>query len=71
MIGSGKYDAEARRLLVRTEADAILLIVLRGDKGEGCSLAVNPGKINPDGVVLALPALLRGLADSIEKEGLG
>lgn len=58
MIGPGKYDAEAQALIEKLRADGIVLIVLGGPHGSGCSMKVH------DSVAGAMPALLRQVADA-------
>lgn len=68
MIGPGKYDTEAMKLLRKLKADGILLIVIGGPKGQGCSV-----KLSPD-LAKEAPAILEQIASSlradIKKAGL-
>lgn len=61
-VGPGKYDDEATLVQKRTNALGVILIVIGGDKGEGfaCQATLE--------VTLALPAMLRSIADQIETD---
>ena len=61
-IGPGVYDEEATMARERTNAQAVVLIVVRGDKGSGFSCQAL------EDVILDLPAVLRSLADQIEAD---
>jgi hypothetical protein len=61
-LGPGKYDEQATRVRVETEATAVVLVVIDGVKGSGFSVQA------PAGFTDVLPSLLRGLADSIEAD---
>ena len=64
----GRYDEHAIRVLKATEATAVVLIVVGGNKGYGLSVAVDPR--SPEGIGIGmgerLPELLRLAADAIE-----
>ena len=60
MIGPGKYDAEATMVQQSTEAHGVIVIVIGGNRGEGFSCQATAD------VTLALPKLLRTMADQIE-----
>jgi hypothetical protein len=62
MIGSGKYDEEATLVQERTNAAGVIVIVIGGDKGEGfaCQATLL--------VTLALPMMLRSIANQIEAD---
>ena len=60
--GPGKYDDLATHAWVASGADAVIVIVLNGDKGSGFSVQTN-GTVAP-----CLPELLRFLADAIEAD---
>ena len=62
--GPGKYEPECTEMLEKTGADAVLLIVLGGEKGSGFSM----GTFKPANILL-VPTLLRDIADAIEKCG--
>lgn len=62
----GRYDDLAIRLLDETKAEAVVLLVLGGAKGNGFSCSVNPGvEIGHADI----PDFLRGLADAIQLQG--
>ena len=69
--GGGKYDPEVRAAMAATQADAVLLIVLSGDRGSGFSLAINDARLSPEEVLSEAPALLRALADRIDSHREG
>jgi hypothetical protein len=60
-IGPGKYDALATVAREAAKAKAVILLVIDGNKGSGFSVQADAG------TVLALPALLRKVADDIEE----
>jgi hypothetical protein len=60
-IGPGKYDAQCTRVREETHAKGVLLAVLEGDKGLGFSVQA------PFEITLLLPAILRDIANQIEK----
>jgi len=62
MLGESRYDAECKELFERLKADGVVLIILGGDKGNGCVSSVKPE------VSMMLPDLLRGLAKHMEKD---
>lgn len=61
--GAGKYDIHCSRILSEEDADAVVVMVINGHKGNGFS-------VNSADPVLALhlPAILREMADSIEQD---
>ena len=63
MIGPGKYDEECTALREKTGADAVLLLIFNGSKGNGfaCQSA------DAD-VFFSIPRLLRNMADFIEAD---
>ena len=63
--GSGAYDDLAVHVRETAKARAAIVIVLGGNKGNGCSVQKEVG------LVLPLPALLRKLADDIESDTSG
>lgn len=65
MRGAGKYDALATRAREDAEADAVIVIVLGGNKGSGFSVQAR-GHVAED-VESRLAGLLRNLADAIER----
>lgn len=63
--GPGKYDDLCTLVRRRSNASAVVLIVLGGDKGSGFSLQ---GLEESPGVLAALmPDMMRGIADEIEQ----
>jgi len=66
-VGPGKYDAEVTLVREATHAQGVLLLVFRGDRGTGFSAQL------PFDMTIAMPALLRDMAQQIEadmKEGI-
>ena len=61
-VGPGVYDDEATAARESTHAQAVALIVIRGDKGSSFSCQAQ------EDVILDLPAVLRSLADQIEAD---
>jgi hypothetical protein len=61
-LGPGKYDDLATHAREASSADAVIVIVVNGDKGSGFSVQTNGT------AALKLPALLRILADAIEQD---
>jgi hypothetical protein len=61
----GNYDEEAGKLLAYTRAEAVVLIVLGGMKGDGFSVA-GLDRSPADGIIPQLPGILRNMADQIE-----
>lgn len=63
MFGPGKYDDEATMVRERTQAQAVILLVAGGNKGDGSTVQC---------VSLALlrqfPKILRRLADELEAD---
>lgn len=64
----GRYCAQAARVLRETKADAVVMVVVNGDKGFGMSFSVDPRK--PGAVALAsgvgLAEVLRAIANDID-----
>lgn len=60
-LGPGKYDDLATHVREAADADAVVVIIVNGNRGGGFSVQAQPG------VVLALPTLLRMIADGIEQ----
>lgn len=60
--GPGKYTALCRQALIASKGVGVILVVLGGE--DGCGFEVQA----QEGVVLDLPALLREMATSIEKD---
>jgi NAD(P)H-dependent flavin oxidoreductase YrpB (nitropropane dioxygenase family) len=59
----GKYDDLTTEVRQKAKAAGILLIVFEGTKGSGFSAQVSPV------MTLALPAILRQIADEIDAKG--
>jgi hypothetical protein len=66
-IGPGKYDNEATWVQARTQAHGVLLMILQGNKGDGFSIASFDIQATLD-ITLALPKLLRSMADQVEAD---
>jgi hypothetical protein len=64
----GKYDAEASAALELVGAEAVLLVVKGGDKGDGFSIAVDAQRVSPHAILRDIPRVLRSVADSIEEQ---
>jgi hypothetical protein len=62
MIGPGKYDEVCLRVKEQTRAKGCLLIILDGDEGSGAPCKMDCA------VVGKMPALLRMIADEMERE---
>jgi hypothetical protein len=62
-FGPGRYDAEATTLRETTDARAVVVIVLTGKRGDGFSVQTDDPTL-----LLRLPALLRNVAASIERD---
>jgi hypothetical protein len=60
-VGPGKYDDLATLVRERAQADAVIVIVVGGNKGAGFSCQ------GPADMTVRLPAALRFVADEIEK----
>jgi hypothetical protein len=60
-MGPGKYDDLTTYVREKTDARAVIVLVLDGNKGSGFSIQVTGGEI------LTLPILLRHMADEIER----
>lgn len=63
MLGPGKYDDACTEVREKTKADAVVLLVMGGEKGSGFSCQA------PINVAVNLPKMLRKMADEIEKTG--
>lgn len=62
-IGPGKYDHLATYVREQAQAEAVILIVVGGDRGGGFSVQAHSLDITA-----SLPALLRHIADEIEAD---
>ena len=63
-LGPGVYDEETTLLREKTEAKGVVLLIFNGKKGSGFSCQA------PFELQLRLPAILREMAEKIEKNGL-
>ena len=64
-VGPGKYDDITTHVREETNAQAVAVIVVNGNKGSGFSIQLE------DGLALNLPRLLRIMADEIENSASG
>ena len=62
-LGPGKYDDMTTHVRDQTKAAGVAVIIIGGSKGDGLSVQA------PLSVALKLPAMLRFMADEIEKSG--
>ena len=62
-IGPGKYDYLATAVRETTDANAVIVIVIGGQDGSGFSVQASQHEY-----AVALPALLRRIADQIEAD---
>lgn len=60
--GPGVYDNETTELRQKMEATAVILVVIDGVRGSGFSMQ------GPPRFTLALPQILRNMADQIERD---
>jgi len=63
-LGPGKYDPECTRLMLSEHADGVLVIVIGGKRGGGFACQAMPE------LTMALPQILRNIADEIERSGI-
>lgn len=63
-IGPGKYDDLATYVREKAEAAGAIVFVIDGNKGNGFAMQA------PFDVTLRLPAMLRHMADEIEKSSV-
>ncbi len=63
-LGPGKYDEVASMAMQLTQARGVVLIVIDGSRGEGFEVQTHDAKL-----LAAMPAILRHMADVIEKGG--
>jgi len=61
MIGPGRYDNLAQEALETTQAKGVILVVLEGNLGSGCSCKLTLMD------QLKIPKILRCLANDIEE----
>lgn len=62
MIGPGKYDDQATKVMQATQASGVVLIIFNGDQGHGFSVQATVA------VTLQLPRMLREIADQVEAD---
>ncbi len=62
----GKYDDETELMCIKYRANMAVLIMIGGKVGNGFSVSTNDPKL-----LLAIPAILRDVANNIEKQNLG
>lgn len=65
MMGPGKYDKETTAVRESTQAAGVLVIVFGGKDGHGFSAQL------PLELLLTVPAILRDVADQIDKSAAG
>jgi hypothetical protein len=61
-IGPGKYDDLAALVREQSQAEGVIVMVIRGHRGSGFAVHVTPE------LTAALPAMLRRLADDLEAD---
>lgn len=69
-LGPGKYDAYADHLAREIDGDAVVVVVLGGKHGNGCSVKVDTNAINAQFAHLALAEQLIDLGRTIKAEWL-
>ena len=60
-IGPGKYDDSCTQVRDQANARAAIIIVIDGELGNGCSCQADLE------ITLAMPTILRNLADEVER----
>jgi uncharacterized protein YjlB len=65
---TGNYDHEVHSQLIALRAQAVVLIVLGGEKGNGFSVAEAVRVDGVPAIIPSLPEILRNMADSIEEQ---
>lgn len=63
-IGAGKYDDLCTIVMEKSEAEAVLVVVLSGNKGHGFSMQM----LRPE-LVKMVPDLLEDVAKQIRSDG--
>jgi hypothetical protein len=58
----GAYDDECARVLKDTHAHTVILVVIAGDRGHGCTMATTDRKMEA-----IAPELFRKMADLVEQ----
>lgn len=64
--GPGKYDALCGEVMVKSNAECAIVIIIGGNKGNGFAVQTHDLRITE-----GLPELLRTLADQIEGDDEG
>lgn len=67
MNGPGKYDKITTTVMLALEAKAVVLIVIGGPKGNGFEVQTTNSEFGQR-LNQVLPAMLRDMADQIEKD---
>lgn len=65
----GKYDNEAQQMMVKLQADMVILLVTNGKRGHGMSCVIDAEVPMAHQMANKTPELLRKMADMIEKQG--
>lgn len=60
--GPGKYDDVATKVMEETSAESVVLVIVGGKLGAGCSIKIGSALARR-----ALPGILRAVADDIER----
>lgn len=67
--GPGKYDAEATKLREETNAVAVMVLIVKGDKGSGFSVQTQAlDEAHGEELTLTLADMLRNVADQMTKD---
>lgn len=66
MKGGGRYGEQCLHAMRTTGGKVVLLIVIEGDAGTGFSLV---SAVGPEPATAMLPAVLRDVANSLERDG--
>jgi hypothetical protein len=61
--GPGKYDDECKLVMMSTDAQGVLVVVYRGDRGSGISFKTR----DPD-LIRRMPAMLEELAAQMRRD---
>jgi hypothetical protein len=62
MYGPGKYDQLCEQARLKSKARGAMLIIIEGNQGEGFSVQA------PIDILFKVPAILRLMADQIERD---
>jgi hypothetical protein len=63
----GKYDGEAAAVLEVGNAEAVILIIKQGTRGDGFSVAIDLRKTTAQRILASVPSVLRQVAAEIEQ----